>query len=74
VRGEEGGGTGGGSIFYFLREEGLRLRNKNEFRVFFIFRVFCVWLPFSEKLPFLKNYLLVNIFLPFFYTARGSFI
>jgi len=53
VRGEEGGETGGGCFFIFLREEGLRLRKRNEFRFFFfffIFRVFCVWLPFSEKI------------------------
>jgi len=55
-------------FFIFLREEGLRLRNKNEFRVFFIFRVFCVWLPFSEKLPPCKYFSF------FFYMARGSLI
>jgi hypothetical protein len=68
VRGEEGWGTGDGSIFYFLREEGLRLRNKNEFRVFLSLGFFVF------GFPFLKNYLLVNIFLPFLYIARGSLI
>ena len=51
VGGEEGGATGGG-FFCFLREEGLRLRKRNGFRFFFIFRVFlCAALFFFEKLP-----------------------
>jgi hypothetical protein len=36
VRGEEGGGMGGDCFFIFLREEGLRLRKRNEFRVFYL--------------------------------------
>jgi hypothetical protein len=36
VRGEEGGETGGGCFFIFLREEGLRLRKRNGFRVFYL--------------------------------------
>jgi hypothetical protein len=34
VRGEESGETGGG-YFYFFREEGLGLRKRNGFRVFY---------------------------------------
>ena len=37
MRGEEGGETGGDCFFIFLREEGLRLRKRNEFRFFFFF-------------------------------------
>jgi hypothetical protein len=54
VRGEEGGETGGGCFFIFLREEGLRLRKRNEFRFFFFFLslgFFVFGSPFLKKLP-----------------------